>query len=251
MRFFTSLRKRSQTLQPNGRQALHKGAASTGPQSRSNRITRAAARLWRGQRIRDLEVALHDRDTTIKEYRRQNIGLLDTTQQLEERYEIFAIEKAEAEETLRKMRNKAGSLQSHLEECKDDLFRLQPLNEVSDSTILSQYEQLNQHVASWVDEFFSRIDSENAHCEASGRPPQPLLRVEGTGFQEFFASSPNASEYWLRHWLHLRLQQNVFIEDVYLSYLRDDYVDFIRVTERSMGALEPRRGRTTGRIYSE
>lgn len=192
--------------------------------------------------IRALKHALEDRNTTIKEYKGEQTEHQDRLQQLESRHELLASGKAEAEDALQKMSTKAELLQSQLRECKDDLFRLQPLNEISDSTILRQYEILSQQIDSWVDDLFSHIDDENAYRERSGRTPHPLIKTNSNP-QDFLASSPNASGYFLRHWLHSCLQQEVFVEGVYLSCVPGDYVSFIEVIEKSMRALEPRRGR--------
>ena len=194
--------------------------------------------------IRDLEHTLHKRNKKIEEYQNERTVLLDRLQQLEIRHKLLESGKAEAEDALQNMHKKAGLLQIQLQECKDDLFRLQPFNEIADSTILQQYETLNQQIASWVDDLFFRIDDENAHREASGRPMRPVLQVENANLQNLLASSPNASEYWLKYYLHCLLQQEFFVEGVYLSCLPESYVGFIKIIEESMGALEPKRGRS-------
>lgn len=192
--------------------------------------------------VHGLQRALHNRNMTIKEHRREQTELLRRLQHLESKHEQSESRKAVAEDALQKMHQKAGVMQVRLQECRDDLFRLQPLNEISDSTILGQYDQLNQQTASWVDELFSRFDDENAHREASGKLLHPLLKVEDAGIQRLLTSSPNVSEYWLRHWLHNVLQREVFVEDTYLSCLPEEFVNLIKVTEYGMGTLVPKRG---------
>lgn len=201
------------------------------------------SRRQQGQ-LRSLERATQTRNPAIEDYQRERTGLLDRLEQLEGRNELLETAKAEAEGALQKMRKKAGLLQSQLQECKDDLFKLQPFNETTDATVLQQYETLSQHILSWVDDLFSPIDDENARREILGRPPHPFLNVENAGTQGFLASFPNAAEYWLVNYLHRRLQNSVFVECVYLSYLGDDLADFIGLIEQSMGTLEPRRGET-------
>ncbi|SLM40395.1 hypothetical protein LPUS_01406 [Lasallia pustulata] len=194
--------------------------------------------------LHDLERVLQRRDAKIERYKKHHTELLEYLQQFEGRYKLLESRNAEAEDALKKMHEKAGLLQSQLQECKDDLFRLQPLNQISDSTILQQYEILNQQIASWIDTFFCWIDGENALREASGRPLHPHFQVEDASLQGLFASSPNAAEYWLRGWLHSRLQMEVFVEGIYLSCLPEDYVELIKVIEQSMRALKPKRGKS-------
>lgn len=194
--------------------------------------------------VRGLERALNNRNMRIQEYQREQTELRHRLQQLEGKHEHSESRKAEAEDALQKMLQKAEVLQIQLQECKDDLFRLQPLNEISDSTILGQYNQMNQQTASWVDELFSRMDDENASRGASASIMHPFLKVEDAGVQDLLSSSPNAAEYWLRHAMNCFLQREVFVEGIYLSCLPESYTRFIRNTERNMMTLEPKRGRT-------
>ena len=48
------------------------------------------------------------------------------------------------------VRGRVAMLEKELQACKDDLFRLQPVSQVPDSTIVQRLEYLNVQICDWI-----------------------------------------------------------------------------------------------------
>ena len=161
----------------------------------------------------------------------------------ERKCRILSLENQGAQSALQNARSENTALRKDLQECRDDLFRLQPLSEISDSEILQRYETLNQQIVSWVDDLFSELDKEITRHEATGEVPLPLVKTDNDYMEALISEHPNAAEYLVRSYIQYYLHSVVFGENSYLLCLPDDMVATLEHVEKHMHSLVPQRGK--------
>lgn len=128
-----------------------------------------------------------------------------------------------------------------LQACQDDLFRLEPVVQLSDSEILNQYETLCQKVSQWVDhemhEFIVKF--RNVHDK------EAITDGGSTSVKKNSDNVPKASEYLLSSVIHKSIQQT-FGDDVILLGLHPGITRLIFTTKEYMLKLKPKRGMSIG-----
>ena len=163
-------------------------------------------------------------------------------QHLEHEHSVLTSGRAKVIDKLHEVQEKNVVLQQDLQHCKDDLFRLQPLNQTSDAEFLKHYETLLQRITSFIDDIFSQLDEQ---VELSERSDEAMLSqfVGGDGDPDgLIARFPSAAEYLMRREIIGHLQREVFDESVYLFRLPPGTAQMLKDLEESMGFLEPKRG---------
>ena len=154
-------------------------------------------------------------------------------------------EKETMEEENRKMQRKIRELSTSLTECRDDLLRLQPPSQVSDSEISDQYSDLCQQIASWVDdrtedpdvleEYFDKLQS------ISDLPQDFRLDVNNRQFK-FAKQCPECLPLLLQYLVHCRLLEITLGPSIFLFALDELNVSLLQGIEEGMTGLEPKRG---------
>lgn len=133
-------------------------------------------------------------------------------------------------------------MSSELQTCKDNLFRLQPIIQLTDSDISKQFETLCQRISSWVEnEIFTFEDKHGDHTNDA-----TITDGGNTRIRRFLNSTPAAGEYLVSMLIHQHIQSDFFGEKVILFGLRPMFTKFLHSAEERMAELEPRRGMFQG-----
>ena len=146
--------------------------------------------------------------------------------------------KATAEQQVEQLRSELESTQRHLQLCKDDLFRLQPMAQMPDTEVVKEFESVCQDVISWIDVEISAFEKTYPNAEqgqifSGGAIPEAVYLLE---------QFPTFGEYWVRFLIHHCLHYTVFSRAVYLLGLPKETKQYLQAAEESMASLEPRRG---------
>ncbi|MCJ1467089.1 hypothetical protein MMC07_005711 [Pseudocyphellaria aurata] len=162
-------------------------------------------------------------------------------------------EKAEAEANARRLTRQNKELHENLTECKDDLLRLQPPGQISDSRLSEEYLSLHQQISKWVDD-----ETEDSLCleqrfenlSTSNEEIPELLRkcLSGDLFR-LGKKYPQCQPLIIRYMIHCYLEQHVFRDDILLFGLDSNFTSFLRGVEQGMRKLEPHRDAVTIRHW--
>lgn len=162
-------------------------------------------------------------------------------------------EKNEAESAARKLARENRNLQENLTECKDDLLRLQPPSQISDSELSEQYSSLHQQISKWVDD--ETQDSqlleqrfEDLSSIIKEDLPELLRKSLSIEHLRLGKKHPSSLPLILRYIIHYDLDQHIFREDIQLFGLDDHNVRLLRGIELGMKKLEPPRGKYHHRL---
>lgn len=158
-----------------------------------------------------------------------------------------AVEKKEdLEHTIRKLKQLNRELSENLTECKDDLLRLQPPSQISDTEVSEHYSVLLQQIARWVDDETEDSQLLEQRFEAlpanSDELPEMLLDHLSNENLKLAKKYPSAQPLVLRHLITLFLDAHILTGNVELFGLDDSAAAVIRGVEYGMKQLEPRRG---------
>ena len=158
-------------------------------------------------------------------------------------------EKEDIEEDNRKLQRKIRELAESLTECRDDLLRLQPPTQTSDSEIADQYSNLCQQIAGWVDDktedpetlevFFANLKAVN------DLPQEFRLDVSNRQFK-FGKVSPDCLPLFLQYLIHCRIREDILGPRNFVFGLDTTHTALLQGIEEGMSELEPKRGKITG-----
>ena len=153
--------------------------------------------------------------------------------------------KGRLEAEIRKLQRQTRDLSANLTECKDDLLRLQPTSQVSDSEISEGFSDIDQQIAGWVDdqtEDSTILEEKIGKIKTVDDLPE-LLRMFATSDHLRLARKyPDSQPLLLRYFIHCFLQNFIVSSDVYLFGLDERNVALLQGIEEGMKQLEPRRG---------
>lgn len=195
-------------------------------------------RLW--ETIERLETSAYHNKV---ELHRRKGHMESLTQQTRQAIE----EKNEAETAVRRLARENRSLQENLTECKDDLLRLQPPSQISDSELSEQYSSLHQQISKWVDD--ETEDSQLLEECFEGLSitkedlPELLRKSLSNEHLRLGKNHPSSLPLILRYIINYHLDQHIFSEDILLFGLDDQTTNFLRGIELGMKTLEPPRGK--------
>lgn len=177
------------------------------------------------------------------ELHRRKVHMESLTQQTRDAIE----EKNEAEIAVRKLARENRSLQENLTECKDDLLRLQPPSQISDSELSEQYSSLHQQISKWVDdetEDSQLLEKRFEDLSITKEDLPELLRKSlSNEHLRLGKKQPSSLPLILRYIIHYHLDQHIFREDIHLFGLDDHNTRLLRGIEQGMKKLEPPRGK--------
>ena len=154
-------------------------------------------------------------------------------------------EKSSVENECRKLQRQVRELSNQLTECKDDLLRLQPTNQIPDNEVSDQYSNLDQQITGWVDDRTEDSQILEEHFEKVSLDDLPDL------FREYLSDDqlrmaktyPGSQPMILRYLIYRFLDTFVFDDALYLFGLDGQNVTLLKGLEEGMKLLEPRRGR--------
>lgn len=155
-------------------------------------------------------------------------------------------EKADAEALARRLTRQNKDLSENLTECKDDLLRLQPPSQISDSELSEQYSNLHQQISKWVDDETEDSQLLEQRFESltfsNEEPPELLRKCLTNDHLRLGKKYPQAQPLILRYIIQYHLDQHVFREDILLFGLDSKFTALLRGVEQGMRQLEPQRG---------
>lgn len=176
------------------------------------------------------------------ELHRKKVHMESLTQQTREAIE----EKNDAENAARKLARENRNLQENLTECKDDLLRLQPPSQISDSELSEQYSSLHQQISKWVDdetEDSQLLEQRFEDLSVKEDLPELLQKSLSNEHLRLGKKQPSSLPLILRYIIHYHLDQHIFREDIQLFGLDDQTAHLLRHIELGMKKLEPPRGK--------
>ena len=154
--------------------------------------------------------------------------------------------KERLESEIRKLQRQTRELAANLTECKDDLLRLQPTGQVSDTEIAELFADVDQQVAGWVDdrtEDAAVLEEMIGGVKTVDGLPELLRRFATSEHLRLVKKYPDAQPLLLRYFVHCYLQKFILSGEVYLFGLDARTVALLQGMEEGMKQLEPRRGR--------
>ncbi len=174
---------------------------------------------------------------TIKDWVNLQKDLADVEQQLKKSQEVVH-QLQTAGDDLQKLRMKLAASQRELSACKDDLFRLQPVAQVPDSSISKEFDAICQHITHWIDAEVTGF--EKAHPEIE---PEHIFSVgDDMEVATFLRKYPGAGEHSARHLVHRHLLESMFSGEFYFFGLPAETAHFLQKAEQEMANLKTPRG---------
>ena len=128
--------------------------------------------------------------------------------------------------------------EKQLSQCKDDLFSLQGVAQIPDSTISKRFESICQQIVHWIDTEVARF--EKAYPEA-----EPDLLFSGSKHKpstDFLQQHPGAGENLVRYHIHRLLGLHVFEKSVYFFGLPEETARLLGEAELKLAEFDPPRG---------
>lgn len=149
---------------------------------------------------------------------------------------------AEILNELESTRSQNNTLKQQLQACKDDLFRMQPKSEVPDSVVAQAYDDLHEHISTWVEGEISRFEVD--HRKGRFEPlPDVFHHGNQITVQRFLEAHPTSGgEYLVRCIVQMMLQETIFDQDIVLLGLDEKHAALLQSIERSMGEAQPPKG---------
>ena len=156
-------------------------------------------------------------------------------------------EREDLEGNNRKLQKQIQDLQSSLTECKDDLLRMQPSNQIADSEIGDRYSNLAQQITSWVDdqtEDSEALEERFSSVSRGGLEIDPILNMYiENRHVKLIQDHPDALPLVVQYLIHRCLEQYVMGNGIYFYGLDIRNIGLLQEVEAGMKLLEPRRGK--------
>lgn len=163
------------------------------------------------------------------------------------------------EEERRKQAERLGrirvqELSAELQTCKDELFNLQPPNQVPDTDISAEWKVLRSSITNWIDDKSGGIDSLQPQLmELKARKEHSYALDEYWGedrqfIADRYSKDSNILDELLRYNVHRFLEEKVFDDAVYMVGLSPSEANLLHTIERALATLEPSRGKKELRI---
>lgn len=155
-------------------------------------------------------------------------------------------EKVNLEFANQKLARQNRLLSENLTECKDDLLRLQPPSQISDSEVSEQYLNLHQQISRWVDdetEDSQLLEQRFESLSMNNKDfPESLRKYLESDHLRIAKKYPNAQLYVLRRIIQRYLDDCILSDEIHLFGLDPNMIDLLKGMEQGMRRLEPRRG---------
>ena len=151
-----------------------------------------------------------------------------------------------AEAKVRTLESRAQDLEIELRACKDELFSLQPADQVTDSQIGADWDNLCRNIVHWIDNQsggLSSLSSQLQELLANDKFNDAISFFWGKETQILAKHHPNILEDLLRYNIHLLLERNIFNENLYMLGILKKETTVLSFVENSLSTLEPKRGK--------
>ena len=189
------------------------------------------------------------RDDAPIELQHHYASLLESYNQIKgEHHQVVASQAQDAKEliALREeksvLRDRIAVLDRELQACKDDLFRMQPMSQVPDSTIAQRFESLDDQICNWIETQISHFMDE-WQAKHDGDQPKLFDHNGDRTTKHFLAYYPDTGgEYMIRSIVHYYIQKYILGDGILLFGLSESLGDSLIGIEQSMSRLQPQRG---------
>lgn len=132
-----------------------------------------------------------------------------------------------ADARARLLQERLTTAEQELEACRDDLFRTQPVCQISDAGIIDSFESLGEQLVSWIDDQGSAFEYTNPEFDFGSM---------------FLLICPSAGEYLCRHIVNRYLLKHIFGPNLHFIGVPAEYAHMLATVEQGMAALRPPRG---------
>ncbi|KAL8693926.1 MAG: hypothetical protein Q9218_001340 [Villophora microphyllina] len=189
----------------------------------------------------DLKSKLHQKERELLRLRQENEAFIETNHALIAENHHLTAWASQARQDLESGRQRNYYLEQELQACKDDLFKIQSRVKIPDSEITQAYDDLQEHISSWMEGEISYFEA--SYQEHDGGPLPNLFDHAGwPAAKRLLSAHPTSGgEYLVRYVLQKMLQKLVFANDILLLGLEAPETAFIRKIEQSMSAATPSR----------
>ena len=143
-----------------------------------------------------------------------------------------------ADARARVLQESLKTAEQELETCRDDLFRAQPVCQISDASIIDAFESPGEQLVNWIDDQGSAFEYANPDVDVGYLSSTGIdLRVAN-----FLLNGRSAGEYLCRHIVNQYLLEHTFGPNMHLFGLPAEYTHMLATIEQGMAALKPPRG---------
>ena len=178
---------------------------------------------------------LDENHQTIEELRGRHNAILSIHKNRQETSKLL---QRNAEARARVLQASLTTAEQELETCRDDLFRAQPVCQISDASIIDAFESHGEQLVNWIDDQGSAFEYAN--------PNVGVGYLSSTGIDlrvvKFLLKNPSAGEYLCRHIVNRYLLEHTFGPNMHLFGLTAEYTHMLGAIEQGMAALRPPRG---------
>lgn len=136
------------------------------------------------------------------------------------------------------LKTRLVSTEQHLQSCKDDLYHLQPIDQVPDDSIVQAFESFCRTVADWIEDEVTIFEDRHENASSSVL----FSAGENDKYCNWMKTCPNFGEYIVRHTIHCFLQKHIFGKEIYLVGLASQTKKLLQEAEEGMSTLQPPRG---------
>jgi hypothetical protein len=144
--------------------------------------------------------------------------------------------------------NEVQHLKTCLDDCKDQIFRMQPIEYMTDSQIGEQYVALCEAISDWTDRQFGELeDPISAIAKIMNRPDTAQVIDEffvGTGYLQIASYYPSLGCIILTVFIHLYWHHAVLHEEIFFPGLNPAWQGLVSFVEHGMRTSQPSRGNT-------
>ncbi len=176
-------------------------------------------------------------------YDNHKISYQTTTDQLQE----SQVKQTQLEELVQNYQIRVKDLVEELKVCKDELFSLQPANQISDAQISTAWETLCGNIVQWIDDQageFSNLTSQLKILQDNDQLTQIVQLYWGRDRQQMANRHRNILEDLLRYNIHSLLERRVFAPQIYMPGLGSQECEVLSMIERTMSLGEPKKGKS-------
>ena len=178
---------------------------------------------------------LHENHQMIEGMRGRHNAILNIYKNRQENSKLL---QRNADARSRVLQESLTTAEEELETCRDDLFRAQPVCQISDASIIDAFESLGEQLVNWIDGQGSAFEYAN--------PNVGVGYLSSTGIDlrvvKFLLKNPLAGEYLCRHIVNRYLLEHTFGPNMHLFGLTAEYTHMLGAIEQGMAALRPPRG---------
>lgn len=155
------------------------------------------------------------------------------------------LEKKNLEQALDQANLGNKTLEQALEKCKNQIFNMQPDDDVADAVVASQYEQLRESVSNWIDSDLEEATGYFENAVVARLEPMHLNQVQRAflfGDISIATEHPGAESLFAEMTAGQYLWENILSDSVHFLGLDRAMESFLSDIEMASKDLDPRNG---------